>query len=362
MSNKELIDRLAATGGLSVDEFEELVSTYTADDRDYATSRAYKATRDRFGPVLYPWGVVAISTFCSKECFYCGLCRGAEPLPPFRLDPAEIVERCQAGYDLGCRSLVLESSYDPELTDDYAEELIWKVKKRFSDCALVLSFGERSRETYERYFNAGADRYLLRHETADAELFAKLHPRRVNLANRVRCLEDLQSVGFQTGCGMLVGLPFADNRTLARDLAFMADFKPAVASIFPFQPSHTLRFTDASPGQIGITLFVISLVRLALPDALIPASRSLAAVHPRGREMAVMGGANVLFANLTPQTVRAQYASDCAEIGCPEIGEKLAKLTQRMDAIGYRMAAERGDYKPGGSATHDGKHAKRPTA
>lgn len=347
MSNKELIDRLAAHRRLSVDEFEELLSTYAAEDRDHATSRAYKASRDRFGSALYAWGVIEITNVCAKECFYCGLCRSNEGLERYRLTTDEILERCAEGHALGFRTFVLQAGEDPELTDDVAYDLIWAISKKFPDCAIALAFGEKSRGTYQRYFDAGADRYLLRHETADAEHFALLHPRRVTLANRIRCLEDLQAVGFQTGCGMMVGTPFQTPRHLAQDLAFIADFRPAIVTIAPFLPAATTKFADHPAGPLGLTLFVLSLVRLILPDALLPATSALAASHSRGHELAVMAGANVVMPNLTPPEHRAKYAPYDAKLTAgPEIAEGLEILAKRMDAIGYQLVPQRGDYDP----------------
>lgn len=346
MSNTDLIDRLATQGVLGVDEFEELLATYTPADRDHAASLAYRIARDRFGTALHAWGVIDVTNNCVKDCFYCGICRGNESADRYRLTLQEILESCAEGHALGFRTFVLQGADDPEFSDDVIVDVVWKVRKRFPDTAIALAFGERSRASYQRYFDAGADRYLLRHESADAEHFAQLHPRRSTLANRIRCLEDLQAIGFQTGPGMLVGMPFQGPRQLAQDLVFLADFDPAFASVGPFLPSHATRFADTPAGSVEKTLFVLSLVRILLPDAGIPVLPAMAVVHPRGREMAVMAGANIVLPNLTPAAERAKFATYDGKLTTgAEAAQGVELLQRRMAAIGYTLAPDRGDYQ-----------------
>lgn len=350
VSNIALLDRLADAGSLTVDEYEALIDGFTPADRDHATSLAYKVTRDRFGAALYPWGRVSLTNLCSRDCFSCDLCRGEAKPDPFRLTTAEAVARCGLGYELGCRTFLLEAGQDPEFTDEAAEEVIWAIKKKFPDCALTLAFGERSRESLQLYFDAGADRYLLRHDAADPELFARLHPRRLTLANRIRCLEDLSAIGYQTGAGLLVGSPGQTPRHLAQDLAFLTDFRPATVTLAPFLPSFASpRFADEPKGPLGLTLFVLSLVRLSLPDTLLPVMPAMSVAHASGRELAVMAGANVLLPNLTLLN---------EESDVPELRQRLAKARSRLSDMGYEFVAERGDYDPHGWAKIKSRESK----
>lgn len=343
MANIELIDKLAAEGVLSVDEFTELLSSYDAADRDHAASLAYRIARAEFGTALHAWGVIDISNICARECFCCGICRDSE-IERYRLTVEEVLDCCAEGHRLGFRSFLLQSGEDPELTDDVIENLIWRVRKKFGDSAIALSFGERVRDTYERYFSAGADRYLLRHETADPEHYAKLHPRRMTLSNRIRALDDLKDIGFQVGCGMMIGTPFQTPELLAKDLAFLAEFDPSFATVGPFISSQATRFADEPRGSIELTLFVMSLVRIMLPDAGMPVMPTIAVMHSRGREMAVMAGANIVLPNLTPPVVREQFAVNDGRLTCgPEVAEGFGKLSTRMSAIGYTFASDRGD-------------------
>ncbi len=346
MSNIELIDTLAAEGVLSVEEFEQLLTTYTAADRDHATSIAYRIAREHFGSTLLAWGVVDVTNHCIKDCYYCGLCRSNEELERYRLTVPEVIDCCAAGHALGFRTFVLQGGEDPEYTDDVIDDMIWQVRKRFPDSAITLAFGERPRSSYERYFAAGADRYLLRHESADAEQFARVHPRRMTLANRIRCLEDLASIGYDTGCGMMVGTPFQTPAHLARDLAFLADFDPAIVAVGPFIPARSTRFADQPRGSVEKTLFVLSLLRIMLPDAGIPVVSSIGTAHPRGREMAIMAGANIVMPNLTPPEERAKFSVfDGKLTGGVEVAEGVEKLKRRLDAIGYTLQPERGDFR-----------------
>jgi len=346
VSNIELIDRLAADGVLAEEDLEVLLATYTAADRDYAASLAYRIARGRFGTNLHAWGVIDITNNCSKDCFYCGLCRSNEALERYRLSTEEVLACCSEGHRLGIRTFVLQAAEDPDFGDDVADDLIWRVRKGFPDSAIALSFGERSRAAYQRYFDAGADRYLLRHETADADHYAQLHPRRSTLANRIRCLEDLKSIGFETGSGMLVGTPFQTPLRLARDLLFLADFDPALVTVGPFLPASTTKFAEAPAGSVEKTLFVLSLVRIILPNADLPVMTSIATAHPRGREMAVMAGANIVMPNLTPPAERAKYAlyDGRGTLGA-DAADGLEILKRRMAAIGYTLASDRGERR-----------------
>ncbi len=341
MANIDLIDRLSAGGTLGVDAFEELLGGYTPADRDHATRLAYRTARDRLGSGLLLWGVVEISNHCARDCYYCGLRAGNEALERFRLTREEILAACAEGYRRGCRTLVLQGGEEAAAEDDGMDDLIWAVRKRFPDAAIALALGEHSHTTYQRLYAAGADRYLLGHVTADAEHYAQLHPRRRTWSHRVDSLTDLRAIGYQVGAGMLVGLPHQTPRHLAQDLAFLQSFRPEIALVGTFRPAPDAPLGDQPAGSFERTLFVLSLVRLLLPDVLLPCLTSVACAHPRGRELAVMAGVNVLAPNLTPPRYQALYAPYAGKdtTGVETI-EGLDRLAERMAAIGYRLTGE----------------------
>lgn len=346
MLNTELIDRLQAQGRLELGEFERLFATYTAADRDHATAAAYGVARERFGAGLYLWGVVEISNHCARDCYYCGLRNENATLPRYRMTTDEILAACADGYAHGCRTIVLQAGEENASEDDGVDELIWAIRKQFPDVAIALALGEHTRATYQRYYDAGADRYLLRHETADPEHYAALHPRRRTWASRVASLHQLREIGYQVGAGMMVGSPFQGPAQLARDLEFLANFRPEVALVGPYLPAAATPLGDHPAGSMDKVLFTLSLVRLMLPDVLLPVLSSVGSLHPRGREMAVMAGANAVSPSLTPAPYRALYAPfDHRVLSGVEAVEGVERLAARMDAIGYELVSERGDVR-----------------
>lgn len=341
MSTTHLIDRLRSDGGLELDEYEELLSTYTPADRDHATSLAYRLARARFGPRLFTWGVVEISNYCARDCYFCGLRASNGALERYRLSREEILAACAEGYARGCRTLVLQGGEEGAAEDDGVDGLIWAIRKRFPDTAIALALGEHGHTTFQRLYAAGADRYLLGHVTADAEHYAQLHPRRRTWAGRLRSLTDLRAIGYQVGAGMLVGLPLQSPHHLAQDLAFLQSFRPEIALVGTFRPAPDAPLGDHPAGSFERTLFLLSLVRIILPDVLLPCLTSVACAHPRGRELAVMAGANVVAPNLTPPRYQALYApyAGKATTGVETI-EGLDRLAERMAAIGYRLSGD----------------------
>lgn len=348
-TNTELIDRLIAEGMLPHEELTRLLTTFSAEDRDYASSKAYKIARARFGDGIYLWGLIALSNQCARDCFYCGLRNSREGLDRYRMTADEILACCRQGYDAGVRTFVLAAGDDPDVTDELAREVVWRIRRTFPNCAITLALGQRARSEYQRSFDAGADRYLLRHESADADHFALLHPRRESLATRVRCLEDLRHIGFHAGCGMMVGSPFQKPEHLARDLEFLADFSPELVDVGPFLPHHDTPLGMHPAGPIGLTLFVMSLVRIILPDVLMPVATAIGSLHRRGRELGIMAGANAAMTNLTPQELRPLYElyDNQVTVGAEGV-EGLDALKQRIEAIGYRTVVDKGDFKERG--------------
>lgn len=273
--------------------------------------------------------------------------KATENAKRYRLTKEEILSCCENGYSLGFRTFVLQGGEDPFYTDDKIADLVFSIKKAYPDCAVTLSIGEKSEESYRRFREAGADRYLLRHETANPEHYGKLHPPELSLANRMRCLEQLKGLGYQTGTGFMVDSPYQTTENLAEDLLFIKRFDPQMVGIGPFVPHHDTPFADFPAGKLERTLHLISILRLMLPNALLPATTALGTIHPEGREKGILAGANVVMPNLSPVGVRKKYELYDNKI-CT--GEEAAEcrfcLQNRMRKIGYEIVVDRGDYRP----------------
>lgn len=342
-----MIDRLCRDHSLSCDEYELLLDSQTPRLAEYAASRALEARKSVYGNTVYVRGLIEISNICKNDCLYCGIRRGNQSCSRYRLSEQEILSCCDEGYKLGFRTFVMQGGEDPFFTDELLCTLIKKIKKAFPDCAVTLSIGERSRESYETLFAAGADRYLLRHETADSDLYRKLHPESMSFENRMQCLKNLKEIGYQTGCGFMVGAPYQTNRSLAADLKFVEQFRPAMCGIGPFIPHAATPFAGFAAGALQTTLFLLSLLRLMDPGVLLPATTALGTIDPTGREQGILAGANVVMPNLSPVSVRSKYELYDNKI-CT--GEESAQckscLERRMESIGYRIVTDRGDRKP----------------
>lgn len=343
----DLIDKLEATGSLSGDEFALLLDHVSESLSQYLFERSRKAANKHFGNRVYVRGLIEFTNYCKCNCYYCGI-RGSNPnVDRYRLSKEDILECCKAGYELGFRTFVLQGGEDSYYTDSRIMEIVSDIKQSYPDCAVTLSIGERSFESYKAFFDVGADRYLLRHETADEEHYSKLHPKNQTLTNRKRCLQDLKSIGYQVGTGFMVGSPYQTTETLAEDLLFIKELSPAMIGIGPFVPHHDTPFADQAQGSLELTLFLIGLLRLMIPNALIPATTALGTIHPRGREMGILAGANVVMPNLSPVGVRKKYLLYDNKI-CT--GEEAAEcrvcLQSRMRQIGYEIVVDRGDFIP----------------
>ncbi|MBE7010849.1 MAG: [FeFe] hydrogenase H-cluster radical SAM maturase HydE [Ruminococcaceae bacterium] len=343
---RQLIDTLAKERQLSREQYRELLQTRDACVYAYAEEKARETARARFGNKIFIRGLIEFSNICKNDCYYCGLRRSNTACNRYRLTEEEILDCCKQGYALGFRTFVLQGGEDGGYSDDRICLLVSKIKKSYPDCAVTLSIGERSREVYQRFYDAGADRYLLRHETADEEHYAKLHPAELNLAERKRCLYDLKEIGFQVGSGFLVGSPYQTIEHLCSDLLFLQTLRPQMIGIGPFIPHEDTPFKSFPAGDINLTLYLVSLLRLAHPDALIPATTAVGSLVENGREQAILHGANVVMPNLSPSKNRGDYSlynnklSDGAEAA-----ESRAILEARLSAIGYCTVTDRGDYK-----------------
>ena len=342
---KELFNKLYQDTQLTGAEYKELLELHTDKEiAEYGFELARKRQKETFGNEVYTRGLIEISNYCKNDCIYCGIRRSNQNAERYRLSEEEILSCCESGYALGFRTFALQGGEDGYYTDDLLEDLLHKIKAAYPDCAITLSLGERSRESYERLYMAGADRYLLRHETANEAHYGKLHPAEMSLKNRKQCLYTLKEIGYQVGCGIMVGSPYQTIDNLVEDLAFMKTFNPHMVGIGPFIPQKDTPFGEMEPGSLEMTLFLLAIIRLMLPKVLLPATTALGTIHSRGRELGILAGGNVVMPNLSPVKVRKKYALYDNKI-CT--GEEAAEcrgcLGNRMESIGYKLVVSRGD-------------------
>ena len=342
----ELLRLLSEKHHLSLSSYEKILEERTEADEELAHQLARECTEKYYGRGVYTRGLIEFTNYCKNNCHYCGIQRGNQEVERYRLSKEEILSCCEEGYRLGFRTFVLQGGEDPYFTDEKIVEIVQTIKKAFPDCAVTLSIGEKSRASYEKYFRAGADRYLLRHETADKEHYQYLHPKELSWEHRMRCLQDLKDIGFQVGCGFMVGSPHQTAKTLAKDLYFIQEFQPDMCGIGPFIPQHATVFAREKAGTLQDTLFLLSLLRLIHPNMLIPATTALGTIDKRGRELGILSGANVLMPNLSPTAVRKKYLLYDNKI-CTgdESAQCRACLSRRMESIGAHLLVDRGDVK-----------------
>lgn len=345
---EEALASLCATHTLPEEEYLYLLQHNDEESRALAAEYA-RTVRERFyGKDVYIRGLIEISNYCKNDCLYCGIRRSNKACFRYRLTQEEILECCEIGYPLGFRTFVLQGGEDAYYTDERLEVLVREIKKRFPECAVTLSLGERSRGSYERLYAAGADRYLLRHETATKTHYEKLHPAEMSHENRLRCLNDLKEIGYQTGCGFMVGSPYQTKEHLAKELKFIEAFRPQMCGIGPFISHHATPFSAFENGSYEDTLYLLSLIRLIHPAVLLPATTALGTIRPDGREAGILAGANVVMPNLSPQNVRHNYEIYDNKINTgAEAADGLADLKVRMEKIGYCVVEKRGDICTG---------------
>ncbi|SEK80590.1 [FeFe] hydrogenase H-cluster radical SAM maturase HydE [Ruminococcus albus] len=342
---KALIDKLNSEKHLEKDEWVRVLSEFDDDDRVYAADIAREISTSRFGNKIFIRGIVEFSNVCKNDCYYCGIRRSNTNVQRYRLTADEILECCDEGYGLGFRTFVLQSGEDKSYTNDVLCDIVRRIKAAHPDCAVTLSLGELSYDEYKALREAGADRYLLRHETADKAHYEKLHPAEMSWDNRMECLKYLKELGYQTGAGIMVGSPYQTMECIAEDMLFFESFKPEMIGIGPFLPHKDTPFRDEPKGSYELTLFLLSLCRILLPDVLLPATTALGTIRPNGREEGVKAGANVIMPNLSPTAVRKKYMLYDNKI-CT--GDESAQcrgcLEARMKTIGYEVAVTRGDH------------------
>ena len=314
---KRLIDKLRHYHSLTGEEYANLLSCQDTGTLLYLQQQAREVTLAHFGNGIFIRGLIEVSNRCRNNCHYCGIRKGNTAITRYALKRETILECCREGYALGFRTFVMQGGEDPALTDEWIEKTVAAIHCEFPDCAITLSLGEKSREAYERFFRAGANRYLLRHETHNEEHYRKLHPEEMSLKHRLQCLQWLKEIGYQTGTGIMVGTPGQTLTHLVEDPA----------------------------GSVGMTLKLLSLFRLMHPSALIPSTTALATLSPDGREKGILAGANVVMPNLSPREQREKYTlyDNKAAFGA-EAAEGLRALAQQLETIGYRISTDRGDY------------------
>ena len=341
----ELAEKLIHQSYLEKEEYMELLGSY--QDKETVVCLGQEAARLRekyYGNKVYMRGLIEFTNFCKNNCYYCGIRRDNKNASRYRLTEEEILDCCKNGYELGFRTFVLQGGEDPYFTDEKIVDIVKKIRNSYPDCAITLSIGEKTKESYRLYKEAGADRYLLRHETANEDHYRHLHPEQMSLANRKQCLRNLKELGYQTGAGFMVGAPGQTLECLAEDLIFLKELNPEMVGIGPFIPHHDTKFADEPAGSVELTLFLLSVLRIILPKCLLPATTALGTADPKGREKGLLAGANVVMPNLSPVKDRKKYELYDNKI-CTgdEAAECRVCLKNRVKSVGFELVDDRGD-------------------
>lgn len=328
------------------EELKQWIDTPGQEITETLAVAADRVRREHYGDEVYVRGLIEFTNYCKNNCYYCGIRRDNLNADRYRLTKEEILSCCEEGYRLGFRTFVLQGGEDPYFTDDRVCDIVGEIHRRFADCAITLSIGEKTRESYQAYYDAGAERYLLRHETATEVHYGKLHPAEMSLANRKKCLFDLKEIGYQVGAGFMVDSPFQTTENLVADLRFLQELQPDMIGIGPYITHGETPFAQYTSGSLEKTLRMVSILRLLFPYALIPSTTALGTIHPEGRELGLKAGGNVVMPNLSPVSVRKKYDLYENKI-CT--GEEAAQcrgcLEQRVARAGYRIVTDRGDVR-----------------
>ena len=342
---KSTINKVKQSRNISLEQLKLLLETNDDEGIRFMREEAVKVCQKTYGNQVFIRGLIEFTNFCKNDCYYCGIRRSNSQADRYRLTKEQMLDCCANGYELGFRTFVLQGGEDGYFTDDKICDLVSAIKEKYPDCAVTLSIGEKSKESYKRYFDAGADRYLLRHETADEAHYKKLHPEEMSLAHRKQCLWDLKEIGYQVGCGFMVGSPGQTVETLYEDLQFIRELQPHMVGIGPFISQKDTPFADKASGTMEQTLKLLAIIRLIQPHVLLPATTALGTIHPKGRELGILSGANVVMPNLSPVNVREKYKLYDNKI-CTgdEAAECRYCMENRMKSIGYEVAVSRGDY------------------
>lgn len=360
---KKIIDKIDKKEKISYKDALTLLSSFEYDNdlnkkkldkkekieikelKKYLREKAREKADKVFGKYIFMRGLIEFTNYCKNDCIYCGIRKSNKNVERYRLNKKEILECCKIGYDIGFRTFVLQGGEDDFFNIERISNIARAIKKEFPDCALTLSIGEKEEEYYKELKNNGANRFLLRHETADSEHYSKLHPKYMSLENRKECLRFLKSLGFQTGTGMMIGSPFQKLENIAGDLIFMQEIKPEMIGIGPFLPHKDTPFANEKIGELELTLILISILRLIFPLSLIPATTALGTIKEGGRELGILHGANVVMPNLSPMNVRKKYLLYNNKISTgTESAEGVELLRESIDKIGYVLTGARGDF------------------
>lgn len=343
---KDLINKLEQNKILSKDEFLYLLNNITPESSNYLFTKSRNVAQKIYGKKVFIRGLIEVSNYCKNDCFYCGIRRSNKNADRYRLSFDDIISCCDLGYSLGFRTFVLQGGEDMYFSDKVLCNIISHIKSKYPDCAITLSLGERSYSSYLNLFNAGADRYLLRHETADSNHYSMLHPKNLSLEHRQKCLFALKEIGFQVGSGLMVGSPFQEIENIVQDLLFLKQLSPHMIGIGPFISHKDTPFKDKTNGSLHLTLFLIGILRLMFPNALLPATTALGTICENGRERGILAGANVIMPNLSPILNRSKYMLYDNKISTgAESAEGLKMLRDKITSIGYDICVDRGDYK-----------------
>lgn len=339
------VEQIVATRDVTLEQLTELLLSSDMMLVQTLFERARQTVKEVYGNKIFMRGLIEITNHCKNNCRYCGIRRDKQDVVRYRLSKEQIVECCETGYGLGFRTFVLQGGEDGWFDDAKLCDIVASIHRRFPDCAITLSMGERSKESYQALYDAGAERYLLRHETATPSHYAFLHPEEMSYDNRMRCLDDLKEIGYQVGCGFMVGAPRQTLETLHADLQFLRRFAPQMVGIGPFIPATGTPFAQETPGTVEATLRLLAIIRLLLPHVLLPATTALGTLHPKGREMGIMAGANVVMPNLSPKENRAQYSIYDNKLATgSEAAECAEDIRERLSQIDRTAPADRGDW------------------
>lgn len=346
ISNSEWIERLAGERDLPDGGFQQLIETITTEECEFLFSKAREVRERVYGKDVYVRGLIEFSNICKNDCYYCGIRKSNENASRYRLTPEQIISCAEEGYALGFRTFVLQGGEDGWFTAEKVANLVKQIKNLFPDCAVTLSLGEREKGEYELFYNAGADRYLLRHETADETHYACLHPQEMSGRNRKKCLFDLKEIGYQVGAGFMVGSPGQTTKHLIEDIRFLQRLQPHMIGIGPFLSHKDTPFANEPDGSYERTLILLGILRLLFPGVLLPATTALGTIAPDGREKGILAGANVLMPNLSPVDVREKYMLyNNKKCTGDEAARSIRELEARVQSIGYKIVTDRGDSR-----------------
>lgn len=341
---KCIIDRLREKHKLEPEQYRALLTMRDPQDVEYLMSQAREVAQLKFGKHVFLRGLIELSNVCRNDCLYCGIRRSNHQVARYTLTREQVLACCEQGYEIGFRTFVLQGGEWSEEQSKWIADLIAEIRQHWPDCAITLSLGEHPKETYALWREAGADRYLLRHETHNSRLYGLLHPKGMTIGNRLQCLDWLKQLGFQVGAGIMVGSPFQSLKTIVEDIQYLIEFQPHMIGIGPFIPHHDTPLRRFPAGSVEMTARLYAIMRLALPQALIPSTTAMASLSPNGRLRGILSGANVVMPNLSPEDNRKQYSlyDNKASLGA-ESAQGIRVLADELATIGYSIDWSRGD-------------------